>query len=88
MPVPMHERMQPVDIALRSVFRSFGFLQSKVGEQIGTDAASDEVQRIVARDHAEQRHHQRDGIASDALMREKAAGQQRNIFGHRQAEPA
>ena len=79
----MHEGMHPIELALRA-----GALQPKIGEQVRPHPASDEVQRVVTRDHTQQRDDQSDRIARDALVRQETAHEQRDILGHRQAPPA
>ena len=83
MAVAMHEGMHPIELALRA-----GALQPKIGEQVRPHPASDEVQRVVTRDHTQQRDDQSDRIARDALVRQETAHEQRDILGHRQAPPA
>lgn len=83
MAMAMHEGMHPIGLVLGA-----SALEPKTREQLRSDPATDEVQRVVTRDHTKQRDDESERIACDALVGQETAYQQRDILGHRQAQPA
>ena len=78
-----HEFLEPLDLALRARPPD-----AEVGYQPGAKAPPEKKQRVVARDHADQRDRQRHRVLDDSAMHQEAARQQRDVLRYRQAHPA
>ena len=79
----LHETLDALDLMLPARPR-----QHEVAHQSRAEAPAHKEQRVVARDHAQQRDRQRDRIARHPAMGQIAAREQRHVLWNRQSQSA